>query len=283
MNFDSLKSDGFSVIKKCGLPLITDNRFSSYGVLHGFTTRHGGVSQGEFSSLNLAYSDDRPDPPTNINTNFNILIGALATPPELAVRTNQTHSDNIIADAPCGTGFILPQFSTGVDGLVSHTDGQLIIARMADCLPILLYDIKNHAVGAVHSGWKGTIQSIGAKAVDMMCDIYNSKKSDILVSFGPSIGACCYEVGEEFRKNFIDEFGTVINEAFEIRQNKLFADMRKINRAVMLRCGIPNDNIAVYEPCTCCTPEHFYSYRRQKNNRGTMVAVIKCNLGEKYD
>ena len=283
MNFDSLRCDGFSVTKINGLTVITDDRFSCRGVVHGFTTRHGGVSKGEFASLNLAYSQDRDDPRENIISNFAILTKAFATSDECAVRTHQTHSDNIVADAPGGTGFTLPQFDTGVDGLISHTDGQLVVARMADCLPILLYDTESHAVGAIHSGWKGTVQRIGAKAVRMMCDIYNSKESSILVSFGPSVGPCCYEVGEDFRQTFIDEFGSDISSAFTSRNGSLYADMRKINLRAMTDCGIPAENIAVYKPCTCCTPEHFYSYRRQKNCRGTMVAVIKCNLGDSHD
>lgn len=269
--------DGFSLSRIGGLEIITDDRLTALGVPHGFTTRMGGVSDGEFASLNLAYSAERHDPAENVDKNFDILLKAFDTPPHNAVMTHQLHTDNVeIADMLGGVGFTRPLFENGVDGLVCGTDGLLLTVRMADCLPILLYDRRSGAVGAVHSGWKGTIALIGAKAAEKMSILYNSRKSDILVSFGPSVGSCCYEVGEEFREAFISAHSDVLDCAFERRDGRLYADMRRINRILLERAGIPPDNIAVFRPCTCCNPDLFFSYRRQKTQRGTHAAVIKC-------
>ncbi len=269
--------DGFSLSRIGGLDIITDDRLAALGVPHGFTTRAGGVSTGEFASLNLAYSAERQDSAENVDKNFDILLKAFETPPHNAVMTHQLHTDNVeIADALGGVGFTRPLFENGVDGLITATDGRLLTVRMADCLPILLYDRRTGAVGAVHSGWKGTIALIAAKAVEKMSLLYNSRKSDILVSFGPSVGSCCYEVGEEFRAAFIGAHSDVLESAFERRGGKLYADMRRINRILLERAGIPSENIAVFAPCTCCNPDLFFSYRRQKTQRGTHAAVIKC-------
>lgn len=277
MNSDNIKSTGYTLLTKNGLPIITDDRFTALGVEHGFTTRRGGVSTGEFESLNLCFSEERSDSHENVEKNHSILLNAFDTAPENAVRSHQLHTNTTeIADTVGGTGFILPDFAHGVDGLISRTSGQLLIVRMADCLPMLLYDKFTGAIGAVHSGWKGTIQRIGAKTADMMCSIYNSRKSDILVSFGPSVGSCCYEVGEEFRRDFIATHGTELKPAFKKTGGSLRADMRLINRILLEKVGIPSENITVYQPCTCCNAEYFFSYRRQKTQRGTMAAVIKC-------
>lgn len=271
------ESNNFTLSRVGDLTVITDNRLTALGVAHGFTTRDGGVSGAEFASLNLAYSADRNDPVENVRENYNILLRSFAASENDAVLSHQLHTDTVeAADALGGTGFTKPPFTHGVDALVTAADGMLLTVLMADCLPILLYDRRSGAVGAVHSGWKGTIQTIGAIAVEKMCSLYNSRKSDILVSFGPSVGKCCYRVGPEFRENFITSHGDELACAFEERADGLYADMRTINRLLLERAGIPAENIAVYEKCTCCNPDLFFSYRRQKTQRGTHAAVIKC-------
>lgn len=277
MKPDNISCAGFSLTHKNGLPLITDNRLTALGIPHGFTTRMGGVSEGEFESLNLAYSPERSDSSDNVERNYDILLSAFGVSPKNAVRTHQLHTDRVVAcDSLSGVGFTSPDFTEGTDGLVTLKDGQLISARMADCLPILLCDTKSGAVGAVHSGWRGTIELIGTKAIRLMCDTYGSDKNDILVSFGPSVGACCYEVGKEFYENFINTHGDILKPAFSQKGASLYADMREVNRILMTKSGVPDKNIAIYTPCTCCNPAHFFSHRRQKSQRGTMAAVIVC-------
>ncbi len=279
MNFDALNCAPFGAVYKKNLLIITDNRLTELGVEHGFTTRMGGVSSGAYGSLNLAWSAERQDSLENVDRNYNILLAAFDTRPCNAVKTNQLHTDRVeCTDSLGGVGFTKPEFEFGVDGLVSRTDSQLLTVRMADCMPILLYDKRTRAVGAVHSGWKGTLQRIGAKAVEKMCLLYNSRKSDILVSMGPSVAPCCYEVGEDFRDSFISEIGGAVKDAFHYKDGKLFADMRFINRFVIQESGIPGENIAVYVPCTSCNGEYFFSHRRQKAQRGTMAGVIKCSI-----
>ena len=276
MDLKSLECDGFSVVYKNGLPLICDDRFTALGIPHGFTTRHGGVSEGEFESLNLAWSDVRTDTKDNVDANYDILLNALGVTRHNAVRTNQTHTNvtKYVNHSDAGTGLCRPDYPEGVDGLITDVPGILIMARMADCLPILIYDTQNHAAGAIHSGWKGTIERISPLAVENMCTRFGSRPEHLLISFGPSVGDCCYRVGEEFRDNFISRYGASLEPSFRRTDDGIFADMRLINRILLERCGIPGENISVYTPCTCCTPEHFFSHRRQKEQRGTMSAVI---------
>ncbi|MBQ9940785.1 MAG: peptidoglycan editing factor PgeF [Clostridia bacterium] len=274
MNFSVPSCDGFSVTVKKGVPFITDNRIP---VPHGFSTRHGGVSRDDFESFNLAYSDLRYDSLSNVQKNYDILLDAFDVTRANAVRTNQLHTHTTLAadNSHGGTGFTKPDFEQGVDGLITNTPGLLLSIRMADCLPILLYDTKNRAVGAVHSGWKGTIDCIAPRATDKMCALYGTQKKDLLVSFGPSVAPCCYQVGEEFRENFILRHGKELSCAFEEKKDGIYADMRFINRYLLVKSGVPEENIAIYTPCTCCNPSSFFSYRRQKEQRGTMSAVIK--------
>jgi len=276
MELKSLECEGFSVINKSGIPLICDDRLLSLGVPHGFTTRHGGVSEGEFASLNLAWSETRSDTKESVDQNYDILLSAFGVSRDDAVRTNQTHTNvtRYVTRADGGTGLSRPDFSEGVDGLITDEKNLLIMARMADCLPILIYDTKKRAVGAVHSGWKGTMELIAPLAVADMQRRFGCKPNELFISFGPSVGQCCYRVGEEFRDNFISRHGTLLEAAFRYTTDGLYADMRTINRILLERCGVKRENISIYTPCTCCTPEHFFSYRRQKDQRGTMSAVI---------
>lgn len=276
MEPELLQSDGFSVEKKNGIPIICDDRFTAFGIPHGFTTRHGGVSEGEFGSLNLAFSENRADTIFNVNKNYDILLSAFGTDRHGAVRTNQTHTNltRYVNRLDSGTGLDRPDYPQGVDGLITDEKNLLLMARMADCLPILIYDPITHTAGTIHSGWKGTIERIAPLAAEQMQTRFGSRPCDLLISFGPSVGACCYEVGQEFRENFISRHGRELEAAFETRGEKIFADMRAINRILLERCGIPTENISVYNPCTCCTPQHFFSHRRQGDQRGTMSAVI---------
>lgn len=276
MDLKSLECDGFSVVNKNGIPLICDDRLTSLGVPHGFTTRHGGVSEGQFKSLNLAWSDERSDPKQNVDRNYDILLSAFGVSRDAAVRTNQTHTNvtRYVTKADGGTGLCRPDFSEGVDGLMTDETNLLLMARMADCLPILIYDTKNRAASAIHSGWKGTIERIAPLAVGDMQRRFGCLPEELIISFGPSVGSCCYKVGEEFRDNFLNRHGEVLRSAFRQTQDGLSADMRMINRILLEQCGVPQKNISIYTPCTCCTPEHFFSYRRQKEQRGTMSAVI---------
>ena len=146
-------------------------------VPHCFTTRLGGVSTGSQASLNLAVG--RGDTLENVEENLKILANTLGFDLKKLVMTRQTHSDIVravtAADAngPCHKNY--PE----CDGLVTNTPGVALLVFTADCTPILLHDPVTGAVGAVHAGWRGTVQAIAAKAVEAMAEHYGSKPENI--------------------------------------------------------------------------------------------------------
>jgi YfiH family protein len=145
------------------------------------------------------------------------------------------------------------------DAVVTQRKGILLGVRVADCVPILLYDRLKSAVGAVHAGWRGTASQIVKKTVGMMVELFDSAPDDIVVAIGPSIRWQCYDVGIEVREAVCEATGE--GKYCIWRNGKCFIDLSSANRIQVLSSGIPADNIWSSVECTRCNPDSFYSYR----------------------
>lgn len=153
------------------------------------------------------------------------------------------------------------------DALVTITPGQFVAIRTADCLPILIADERLHAVAAVHAGWRGTVAGVAVAAVREMESRFGSRPEDLHVAIGPGIGACCYEVGPEVAA----EFRAIFSEE-ELSGRKI--DLAEANRRQLVAAGVTRDRIRSGAQCTFCTPQEFYSYRREKEQAGRMLSGI---------
>ena len=148
----------------------------------------------------------------------------------------------------------------------------------ADCVPILFVDTENIAVGVAHGGWKGTMKKIAAKTFLSMKENFGTQEKNCLVGIGPSIGQCCYEVGEEVldacKKSFPKNFSEIISE----RDGKKIVNLWAANKIQLEEVGLPAENIDVAEECTCCKDSWYFSYRAAKKNNfentGRIAAVI---------
>ena len=147
------------------------------------------------------------------------------------------------------------------DAVISDQPGVLLSVRTADCLPILMSDIRHRAVSAVHAGWRGTVQEIGPKTVQAMADRFGTMPEDLRVAIGPGIGRCCFEVGPEVAVHF----GL---------SGRAKVDLAETNRRQLVQEGIPASQIVLSGLCTCCDPERFHSYRRDREAAGRMVSAI---------
>ena len=151
-----------------------------------FTTRLGGVSGEQFSTLNLAMH--RGDPSENVQKNYAVLAGALGFDLDKLVLTRQVHTDIIRtvtkADAQGFDHGAYPE----CDGLITNDPGTALVVFTADCTPILLSDPVTGAVGAVHAGWRGTALGIAGKAVAAMVNAYGCDPKNIRAAIGPNIG-----------------------------------------------------------------------------------------------
>lgn len=233
------------------------------GFIHGFPTRHGGVSEGLRASLNLGvrWGDERE----RVMENRRLLAAAAGYDPDRLVATVHVHGTNVFR-----VGEPLPD-PAEFDGLVSDRPGDILGAFAADCIPILFADPVARVAGAAHAGWRGTVAGIGRRVVERMGEL-GSRPQDVRVALGPSIGPCCFEVGaevvEQFRAALPGVDGLVVPGP-----SKDHIDLRRAMRTILERAGVRPEHIDDRPPCTRCD-ERFFSYRRDGFDGGVHMAFI---------
>lgn len=242
---------------------------------HGFTTRLGGVSTGEWASMNLQYH--RGDAPDHVDENYRILARAIGFFVKNLVMTRQTHSDRVrVVDRSCHAGLDHHQYPE-CDALVTRDPGTALVVFTADCTPILLYDPITGAVGAAHAGWRGTASAIAAKTVETMCREFGSKPWDIRAAIGPNIGPCCFETGEDVPKAMRQTFGEEAERWVRAQNEKYYVNLKELNALALRRAGVRQ--IEISEACTMCHPNRFWSHRVTQGHRGTQGGIIVCKGG----
>ena len=193
------------------------------------------------------------------------------------VGTEQTHSNNVIV---IDENNIDKEFSD-VDGLLTNLNNVSLITYVADCQGILLYDTNKKVIGNIHSGWKGTLTRISTNAINLMISKFNSNVEDVKVYISPSIHKCCFEVDEDLKNQFENEFNDIdLDDIFikgEIKEGKqkYFIDTAEINKRVLINLGIKKENIESSELCSMCNSEIIHSYRKDKPNDGRNILLIK--------
>ena len=247
-------------------------------VRHGFSTRLGGVSSGEFESMN--FNTTRGDSLDHVEENFRRFCGAIGCDWDLAVMSHQTHTVNVekvTADMVTkGRSFWEKKPFTHVDGLVTDVPGAVLITSYADCVPLYFLDPVKKVIGLSHSGWRGTVERMGAVTVAKMQKEYGCDPADILACVGPSICHDCYEIGpevaEEFYKAFTEEEAEQILAKNQAGRYQL--DLWKANALILKGAGIRREHMAITNVCTCCNPDLLFSHRYTKGKRGNLSAFL---------
>lgn len=245
-------------------------------VVHGFSTRLGGVSKGVCSSMNLSFS--RGDEEEAVYENYHRIAEAVGFPYESIVCSDQTHTTNVIkvGKEDRGSGFLFPRSYHDVDGLITNEPEVTLATFYADCVPLYLVDPVKKAIGLSHSGWRGTVGKIGKITVEAMEREFGSKPEDILAAIGPSICQECYEVSEdvaeEFRKIYSQDLWKEIlldkgNEKYQL-------NLWEACRQNFLEAGVLSEHIILPEICTCCNPEFLFSHRASHGKRGNLAAFL---------
>ena len=250
------------------------------GIRHFFTTREGGVSEGILRSLNLSFS--RGDEKSNVDENFRRVAAAFDTTPAHIVSTDQTHTANIrvVTAEDAGKGVVRPRDYTDVDGLITMEEGLILGVYVADCVPVLIADPVTGAIGAVHSGWRGTVAGIGAAAVRMMKELYGTKPENLICAVGPSICRDCYEVSEDVAQRFEETLAERAGEAVFFKgissegERKYLVDLWQANRIVLEKEGVLPRHISVTDVCTACNADLLFSHRASAGKRGNLGAFI---------
>ncbi len=245
-------------------------------VSHGFSTRIGGVSRNEFSTMNL--SSSRGDDPGLVMENYRRISHAIGVDIDKMISSHQTHTNHVrvVDERLAGNGIISANELEDVDGLVTNVPGLCLTTFYADCVPLYFLDPVRQVIGLSHSGWKGTVARIGKVTIETMQKEYNCDPANILVAIGPSICQNCYEVSEDVINEFRTEFHEKHwGELFYKKSNdKYQLDLWKANEIIMLESGISIEHIAVTNICTCCNSDVLFSHRASKGKRGNLAAFL---------
>lgn len=284
---------------------------------HGFSTRKGGVSKcygGSALNLGLTEEDTREAVERNRELFF-AEIGAVTSGLRDTGRgtRKKNPSTRNVGAAPWPSvamkqihSSIVHQFSDwpqkqqplSGDGLITNVPGVVLTVRTADCVPVLIVDPVERAVGAFHAGWRGTLARIVEKGVGEMRKAFGSEPANLRAAIGPCIHACCYEVSEDLKEKFAAQFAyaeELFEEVFSsdpVREKypllfmnarapghgdphcTLHLDLVEANRRQLLDARVAEANIWASDLCTSCRTDLLFSHRKEHGKTGRMVAAI---------
>ena len=274
-------------------------------VIHGFSTRTGGVSRvyrrepiPTLGDLNLGFtaSDDAESVREN-RRRFRNALGAPAIKHFVLLRQEHTAIVQVIGDsAALATDFSAPGTLRG-DGLMTNVPGVLLAIGTADCLPVLVLDPVQRAVAAFHAGWRGTLARIVELGVGAMCRQYGSRPDDLLAVIGPGIGPASYAVSPQLREQFESEFRYAAQLFREVQMPEaasevtslpsaaslalplspmpqISLDLWQANRQQLLDAGVPAGHIELLGLDTATDTTRFFSHRAEHGHTGRMLSVI---------
>jgi YfiH family protein len=268
-------NDNIIFTKKEDLLYIQFKNLKEYDniLTHCFTTRLGGVSEGECSSLNLSFN--RNDSKENVLKNYKIIADGIGVDFDKMVLSNQVHDNKIriVRADDAGKGLVKESDIIGYDGLSTNQPGIPLVTFYADCVPVLLLDPVKKAITAVHSGWKSTVKNISYNALMLMKDTYNSDLRDIQVAVGPSICKDCFEVDEDVYSCFTQKFSWC-EKYIDFRNNKYYIDLPQIIKQVLTDAGVLEQNILLSDVCTKCNNDVFFSFRGDDRKTGSLAAIM---------
>ena len=252
---------------------LTVPSFTDTGLVnHGFTSRLGGVSAPPLDSMNLGIG--RGDNPDSVRENYKIAGRAIGFDPNRLVFFPQVHKNDIFVATEADAGMGFRENRSEYDGIITQVKNLPLATFHADCTPIFLLDPIREVAGVVHAGWRGTaMQTVGA-AILKMQEVFNSSPADILAGIGPCGGICCYETDRDVPDAMINSLGPDAEKYFTPRGNKWHIDLAGLNRFILMRHGVPTDNITMSDICTCCHPDIYWSHRKTGGVRGAMAAII---------
>lgn len=275
LDIDSLPkpNDAFVWVQAVGGPALVCRPLSTAST-HVFTTCHW--------TLGSAGADVEKE------TAWHAVAHAVEVDASRLVRARQVHGAAVLVAPP------LPIDRPQADIVVVAGPGLAAAVQSADCVPLLLADRRTGAVAAAHAGWRGLAAGVPAESVSALIRLYGTDVSDLHVAIGPSIGACCYQVGPDVLQAFVargfdpERLATYFrsvspnapgNPSCEAssgpRMDRWFLDTWRVAREGLEASGVPPDQIYVADLCTASHPRVFCSYRRDGVAAGRLAAAIK--------
>ena len=237
---------------------------------HCFFSRKGGFSRGIYKSLNCGQGSG--DNKKNINKNLNFVSKKIKVNKKNLVLMYQTHSNKVIIVNKKNKNLI--KFKA--DAIITKIKGIALGVVTADCVPIILFDTKNHIIGCIHAGWKGASSGIIENTIKQFRKI--NLKNKIYAAIGPCIGDKSYEVDISFYKNFLAK--SKKNNIYFIKKknNKKLFNLRKYVNDKLIKLNVIVDNV---NKDTFREKSNFFSYRRSQklgqNDYGRCISVISMS------
>jgi hypothetical protein len=248
-------------------------------LLHGITTRQAPDGEDWNLSARRGTPEHPPDPIVAMH-NREKLAALLGISLDSMVGCRQVHGTVVArvtaADAGRGMRPDVPSIE-GADGMVTDVPGLTLMVLSADCPPVFLYDPSRRVIGLAHSGWKGTVGRIAGKVVENMAGDYGSNPRDIVAVVGPSIGPCCYEVGDNVMDAAEQAFQGAWDgpaPALERHGEHTYFNLPEGIRRTLIDAGLLPGNITAEDVCTAHNRELFYSHRGDKGQCGLFGAVL---------
>lgn len=244
------------------------------------TTRNGGVSKGDYASMNCTpYTGDDIEA---VQRNQQLLCTALHIEKEQLIIPYQTHSVNALV---IDKEFLQQNAEKrneqlqNIDALITQEKGVCLCVSTADCTPILLYDRKQQVIAAIHAGWRGSVNYIVRNTLEQMQRLYNTQGEDIFAAIGPCIGFDAFEVGDEvydaFKQN---DFPMEYISGWKPETHKWHIDLQMANSVQLIDFGVPTEQIDICDICTFTHYDKFFSARRLGIKSGRILSGIFMNF-----
>jgi polyphenol oxidase len=266
-----LTEKGFDWRERQGVKVLVCLALEEAGFANGFSTRLGGVSPFPAGDLNLAGFDD--DTSENIYENRRRFLHVFGDVYRLTTAW-QVHGNDIKtvrSDADAA------ETDAKFDALVSDMRQVLIGVKTADCVPVLIGDPKNKAFAAVHAGWRGTVRSIAAGAIEKMKTEFGTDAATLVCAIGPAATCRNYEIGQDVIDAFHENFPESEKLFTSTREGHALIDLHRANKEQLIAAGVREENIYIAPFCTMERPDLFFSYRLEKKKygkTGRLLSVI---------
>jgi polyphenol oxidase len=267
-----LRQAGFSWRGAGQLRALACDPLESDGFANLFSTRTGGVSSiPTAGALNLAGFDE--DAAENIHENRRRFFGLLKGDWAFSGCWQMHGADvRVVRDlAAAGSE------EERCDAQATQVAGLLLGVKTADCVPILLGDVRTGACAGIHAGWRGTLSEIALRALEVMAAEFGTQAADVRAAIGPAARACCYEVGAEVVEAFTEKFSRAAEWFTPTRAGHALVDLQRANAAQLGAAGVAQERIHVLPLCTICRPDLFFSYRRDRplhGRTGRLLSIV---------
>ncbi|MFY4773790.1 peptidoglycan editing factor PgeF [Metabacillus sp. RGM 3146] len=241
----------------------------------GFTASGGGTSTDCYSSLNMGLHVG--DDPEGVRENRRIMAEKLDLPLQNWVYADQVHDNKIYKAASPDKSKGTIDYSSAIpatDGLYTKDKNLMLALCYADCVPLYFFDKEQSMIGTAHAGWKGTVKNIAGEMVKCWVNAEKSNPANIAAAIGPSIGPCCYTVDDRVIQQIellhLDGKKTYDKSA----EGQYSLNLKELNRQLLIKAGLKEENIYVSSYCTSCEKDLFFSHRRDTGKTGRMIGFI---------